>query len=192
VIGILLSWVLMMPSRLAQHCAFWFVAQPADDRTVAQDSSLSEAARTALATSLPAALRSARLRSEPNDVRVDAAQLAAAAWTTTFQARDALLSSAILADAENDAKRIDRAFADFIVMRWIWRVVFGKAIKKLPLDQAFPNSFDGQALIGLAEKLVDVTNGLQLELKDEAAFTEAASKWKSLFQAQDALIKQVK
>ena len=183
-----------MASRLAQHCAFFFVTQPADDRAAAQDGPLAAGARAALVTSLPATLRTAGLRSQQNGVQIDAVQFAAgaAAWATSFHARDALLSCAVLAEVENDVKRVDRAFADYIVMRWVWRIVFGKGFAKMPLDQAFPNSFDGQALTGLAEKMVEVSTGLLLELKDESAFVNGAVKWKSLFQAQDALIKQVR
>jgi len=184
-----------MPSKLAEHCSFWFVAKPPSDATPAVNAALTVPDRQAFALSLVKAVEAAGIKAQPDVVQIDPVRFSAAAagWQGLFDVRNSLLACAFRVGVEeNDPKQSERAFADFIVTRWIWRQVFNQDIKERPLNQAFPPPFDGQALTGLAEKLIAIVTGLGIELKDAAALTDGASKWKTQSDARDAVLKQVK
>ena len=184
-----------MPSKLAEHCAFWFVARPASDTHPAMNAPLTALDRRAYASSLVRAVEAAGIKAQPDFVRIDPVRFFAPApgWQSLFDVRTSLLECAFRVGVdEDDPKQNERAFADFIVTRWIWRQVFNKDLAERPLNQAFPPPFDDQALTGLAEKLVAIVAGLGIELKDAAALTDGASRWKTLSDARDALLKQVK
>ena len=184
-----------MSSTLAKHCASWFVARPARDDTPAVNRAVTVADRQDFALSLAKAVEAAGLKAQPHFVRIDSERFCACAatWQTLFDVRDSLLACAFRVGVEeNDPSQHERAFADFIVTRWIWRQVFNQNIATRPLNQAFPPPFDGQALTGLAEKLVEIVTRLGVELKDPAALTAGASRWKTLSDARDALLKQAK
>ena len=184
-----------MPSKLADHCAFWFVARPTSDADPAVNAPLTALDRRAFASSLVKAVEVAGIKAQPDFVRIDAVRFfaPAAQWQSLFDVRTSLLECAFRVGVdENDPKQNERAFADFIVTRWIWRQVFNQDIKERPLNQAFPPPFDGQALTGLAETLIAIVTRLGIELKDAGALTDGASKWKTLSDARDALLKQVK
>jgi hypothetical protein len=184
-----------MPSKLAEHCAFWFVARPATDDTPPINAPLTVPDPQAFAASLAKSVEAAEIKAQPHFVRIDPARLssAAAGWRHLFDVRDALLACAFRVDvADNNPQEEERAFADFIVTRWIWRQVFHQDLKKRPLNQPFPPPFDAEALTGLAEALIAIVTKLGIELKDADALTAGASKWKTLSEARDALLKQVK
>jgi hypothetical protein len=182
-----------MSSTLAKHSASWFVARPVRDDIPAVDCALAVADRHAFALSLVKAVDTAKIKAQPDFVRIDPARLCASAagWNTLFDVRDSLLACAFRVGVEeHDPRQHERAFADFIVTRWIWRQVFSQNIAKRPLNQAFPPPFDGQALTGLAERLVEIVTRLGVDLKDAGALVASASRWKTLSDARDALLRQ--
>jgi hypothetical protein len=184
--------------NLAQYGAYFFVARQVEvfeDGTLPADAGLAAGTdRAALATRLAEKVDDASLTGGATLVRIDAAALALAssAWQRVFEVRDSLLACARLVSEElRPERRVDAAFGDYIVTRWVFREVLHVEIARRPVDREFPPSYDQDAKAGLADRLADIAQAVGFAVKDRRVLVQGASSWQTLGDARAALMRQV-
>jgi len=183
---------------LSRYGAWFFAARQMGtfaDGVVPADADLPAGADcAALATALADAVGNASLVSDQGPVGVDRAALGLAAtrWRRVFDVRDALLACACpWPGGRRGGRSLKVAFGDYIVTRWVFKLVYGFEIERRPEDREFPPSFDGDAKAGLADSLADTAQAVGLAVKDRHALVQGAPRWQMLGGARAALMRQV-
>jgi hypothetical protein len=171
--------------------ALWFVRKRLNDAQpdkAAQDRSLGTIDRVGLALALVDRIQAAKLVAGSSTVAISEDQLltASSGWAKLFQVRDSLLESVGKGDGQHEGAAA--AFADFLVIRWIYQAVWGFKLTERPsFSRPLPPTHDDQAKLGLAEKLIKRADMAELEV-DVKALKKASADWESVFDVRDSIL----
>jgi hypothetical protein len=166
---------------LSQYTAYWLVARSVGavgDPARPANRNLQNIDRLGLADAIVTRVGDLHLASDGDRVVLNRVALIAAApdWATLFDVRKSILDSAVLGAAPA-SEHTNKAFADYILTRWIFRLVWRFEIAKLPLNRQLPPNYDGDARKTLKDALVQYVRKAGLQITDRGALDGTVSEW---------------
>jgi hypothetical protein len=176
--------------QLSEYGALWFVQQALGGGSAIDphDEQLPDTLdRQTLARALAKDTDDAGLMVPPDHVRADSAVLAADAptWQTTFNPRDSLRRAVFGPGVANP----QAAFADYIVTRWIFKLVWNFDIRKRPVDRQLPSSYDQPAKVALAGSLRMQVQQIGLDFDNSDNVAAEAARWTWISDVRNSVLK---
>ena len=179
---------------LADFGGYWFVCTRlmllADDRPPTNHPLPAGLDRERFTEELCRDVTQAAMRVWPNVVDIDVPTLTAACATaeTVFEARDGLLAAAVVKDKAKDARD---GFADYVVTRWIWKLVLKHDVRRRPIKSPFPANYDAKRKRELVDALEQTLTRHGMTL-DVAEVRKGVDKWKDLGDVRTAVLANTK